>query len=47
MKVENEIKTKDIHLSNLLNYFGVDRALACLAALNTIENPLKKKWMVR
>ena len=42
LKKENEIKTKDIRLSNLPNYFGVDRALASIAALKTIENPLKK-----
>ena len=42
LREENEIKTKNIQLSNLPDYFGVDRALACLAALNTIENPLKK-----
>ena len=46
LKGENEIKTKDIHLSNLPNYFGVDRALACLAALNNIENPLKKDLLI-
>jgi len=46
LKEENEIKTKDIQLSNLPDYFGVDRALACLAALNTIENPLKKDLLI-
>ena len=46
MKKENEIKTKNIQLSNLPDYFGVDRALACLAALNTIENPLKKDLLI-
>ena len=46
LKKENEIKTKDIQLSNLPDYFGVDRALACLAALNTIENPLKKDLLI-
>ena len=46
LKKENEIKTKDIHLSNLPDYFGIDRALACLAALNTIENPLKKDLLI-
>jgi len=43
---ENEIKTKDIHLSNLPDYFGIDRALACLAALKIIENPLKKDLLI-
>ena len=46
LKEENEIKTKDIRLSGLPDYFGVDRALACLAALNMIENPLKKDLLI-
>ena len=46
LKGENEIKTKDIKLSNLPDYFGVDRALACLAALNIISNPLKKDLLI-
>ncbi len=46
LKKENEIKTQDIQLSNLPDYFGVDRALACIAALKIIENPLKKDLLV-
>ncbi|MBO6971240.1 MAG: type III pantothenate kinase [Prochlorococcus marinus CUG1431] len=46
LRKENEIKTKDIQLSNLPDYFGVDRALACLAALSTIENPFKKDLLI-
>ena len=46
LKAENEIKTKDINLSNLPDYFGVDRALACLAAIKTIENPKKKNLLI-
>ena len=46
LKEENEIKTKDIHLSNLPDYFGVDRALACIAALKIIENPFKKDFLI-
>jgi len=46
LKKENEIKTKDIRLSNLPDHFGVDRALACIAALNIIENPLKKDLLI-
>ena len=46
LKKENEINTKDIHLSNLPDYFGIDRALACLAALKIIENPLKKDLLI-
>ena len=33
-------------MSNLPDYFGIDRALACLAALNSIENPLKKDLLI-
>ena len=46
LKEENEIKTKDIRLSNLPDYFGVDRALACLAAINIIKNPSKKDLII-
>ena len=43
---ENEIKTKDIKLKNLPDYFGVDRALGCLEALQFIENPSKKDILI-
>ena len=43
---QNEIKTKDIKLENLPDYFGVDRALCCLAALKIIENPFKKDLLI-
>ena len=46
LKEENEIKTADIQLSNLPDYFGIDRALACLAALKNIENPFKKDLLI-
>mgnify|MGYP001479554656 CR=1 FL=1 len=46
LREENEIKTKDIQLSNLPDYFGVDRAFACLAALNIIANPFKKDLLI-
>ena len=46
LKEENEIKTKDIQLSNLPDYFGVDRALACIAALKIIDNPFKKDLLI-
>ena len=46
LKKENEIKTKDIQLTNLPDYFGIDRALACIAALKIIENPLKKDLLI-
>ncbi len=46
LKKENEIKTKDIQISNLPDFFGIDRALACVAALKIIENPLKKDLLI-
>ena len=46
LKGENEIKTNDIRLPNLPDYFGVDRAFACLAALNIIANPFKKDLLI-
>ena len=46
LKKENEIKTKDIQLSNLPDFFGVDRAFACIAALEIIENPSKKDLLI-
>ena len=46
LKKENEIKTKDIQLSNLPYYFGIDRSLACLAALKIIKNPLKRDLLI-
>ena len=46
LKQENEIKTQDIRLKNLPDYFGVDRALCCLEALNYTENPLRKDLLI-
>ena len=46
LKKENQIKTNDIQLSNLPDFFGVDRALGCLAALKIIKNPLKKDLLI-
>ena len=46
LKKENKVKTEDIQLSNLPDYFGVDRALACIAALKIIENPFKKDLLI-
>ena len=39
LKKGNEIKTKDIQLSNLPDHFGVDRALACICLLYTSPSP--------
>ena len=46
LRKENEIKTQDIKLQNLPDYFGVDRALACLEALKIIENPTHKNLLI-
>jgi len=46
LRKENEIKTKDIQFSNLPDYFGVDRALACIAAFKIIENRFKKDLLI-
>ena len=46
LKQENQITTQDIHLKNLPDYFGVDRALGCLEALKIIDNPLKKNLLI-
>ena len=46
LEKENEIKTHDIQLYNLPDHFGIDRALACLAALNILDNPLKKNLLI-
>ena len=46
LKQENEIKTQDIKLKNLPDYFGVDRALGCYEALKIIENPFQKNILI-
>ena len=46
LKQENEIKTQDIKLKNLPDYFGVDRALGCLEALKIIDNPFRKNLLI-
>ena len=46
LRKENEIKTQDIKLQNLPDYFGVDRALACLEAFKIIENPFQKDLLI-
>ena len=46
LKQENEIKTQDIKLKNLPEYFGIDRALGCLEALNNVENPYQKDLLI-
>ena len=46
LKKENEIRTADIKLKNLPDYFGVDRALGSLEALKIIENPMQKNLLI-
>ena len=46
LKQENKISTQDIKLENLPDYFGVDRALACLEAFKIIENPFQKDLLI-
>ena len=46
LEARNEITTKDVNLPNLPDYFGVDRALGCLAALEIIDNPFKKDLLI-
>ena len=46
LKQENEIVTKHIKLKNLPDYFGVDRALGCLAALRIIDNHRQKDILI-
>ena len=45
LKQENKITTQDIKLTNLPDYFGVDRAFGCLEALK-INNPSKKDLLI-
>ncbi len=46
LEKNNQIITEDIKLSNLPEYFGVDRALACIAALKIIKNPFEKDLLI-
>tara|TARA_B100000902_G_scaffold224250_1_gene213007 strand:+ start:1013 stop:1699 length:687 start_codon:yes stop_codon:yes gene_type:complete len=46
LQANNEITTKDIDLLNIPDHFGIDRALACLAALEIIDNPFKKDLLI-
>ena len=45
-KKDNEVKIEDIKLKNIPKYFGIDRALACFAALKTTKNPKKKDLVI-
>ena len=42
----NEIKSHDINMHKIPTHFGVDRALACFAAFNHIENVLNKNIVI-
>ena len=46
LKKENEIKTQDIRIKNLPDFFGIDRALGCFEALKIINNPFQKDILI-
>ena len=43
---KNKVTLKDINLKNMPHFIGVDRALACFAALRMIENKLNKNLLI-
>ena len=43
---KNQITLKDINLKNMPNFIGIDRALACFAALRMIKNKLSKNLLI-
>ena len=43
---KNKVTIKDINLKNMPHFIGVDRALACFAALKMIENKLSKNLLI-
>ena len=45
-KKENELKIEDINLKYYPSHIGIDRALACFAALKIAKNPLKKNIVI-
>ncbi len=42
----NQVTLKDINLKNMPHYIGIDRALACFAALRKVENKSKKNLLI-
>ena len=43
---KNQITLKDINLKNMPHLIGIDRALACFAALNMFKNKLNKNLLI-
>ena len=43
---KNQITLKDINLKNMPNFIGIDRVLACFAALRMIKNKLSKNLLI-
>ncbi len=42
----NEVTINDLNLKNFANHIGIDRGLACLAALKKIDNKSKKNILI-
>ena len=43
---ENQVTIKDIKLNNMPHFIGIDRALACFAALNMFKSKLRKNLLI-
>tara|TARA_B100001287_G_scaffold235904_1_gene208311 strand:- start:167 stop:847 length:681 start_codon:yes stop_codon:yes gene_type:complete len=43
---KNQVTLKDINLKNMPNFIGIDRALACSAALSMFKNKLRKNLLI-
>ena len=43
---KNQVTIKDINLENIPHFIGIDRALACFAALNMFKNKLSKNLLI-
>ena len=43
---KNRITLKEINLNNMPHFIGIDRALACFAALRMMENKLRKNLLI-
>ena len=43
---KNRITLKEINLKNMPDFIGIDRALACFAALRMMENKLRKNLLI-
>jgi len=43
---KNQVTIKDINLKNMPHFIGIDRALACFAALSIFKNKLSKNLLI-